>query len=203
MLTPFVLSCRRILPAGIHRYFRGNLSGEIAPWIGLKLRMIAKLQRTIDDLHALQSKLLLVVGPPGAGKTKLLEVLGKSREAEIMNVGAALGRRLTTLPPKERPLQVNTIFRELAEKYASGDLLLIDNIELLFDLTLRLDPLDLLKRQARRRRVIAVWPGELREGRLTYAVVGHPEYRDYGLEGLVPFEIQSQGNASTPCVTAI
>ena len=69
-------------------------------------------------------------------------------------------------------------------------MLLLDNIELLFDRTLQLDPLDLLKRHAHARRVVAVWPGELRDGRLTYAEMGHPEHQDYGLDGLVPFEIQ-------------
>jgi hypothetical protein len=33
----------------------------------------------------------------------------------------------------------------------------------------------------------------LREGRLTYAELGHPEHQDYGLDGLVPFEIESVG----------
>jgi hypothetical protein len=72
-------------------------------------------------------------------------------------------------------------------------LLLLDNLELLFDHSLKLDPLDLLKRHAHGRRVVAVWPGELREGRLVYAEMGHPEYQDYGLDGLVPFEIESLG----------
>jgi hypothetical protein len=53
------------------------------------------------------------------------------------------------------------------------------NIELLFDRSLQLDPLDLLKRHAHAKRVVAVWPGELqgdtRTGRLTYADMGHPE----------------------------
>ena len=79
--------------------------------------------------------------------------------------------------------------RELAEEYASGDLLLLDNIELLFDQSLKLDPLDQLKRHAHAKRVVASWPGVLRDGRLSYAEMGHPEYQDYGLDGLVPFEI--------------
>jgi hypothetical protein len=83
--------------------------------------------------------------------------------------------------------------RELADEYASGDLVLLDNIELLFDQSLRLDPLDLLKRHAHARRVVSVWPGELRDGRLSYAEMGHPEYQDYGLEGVVPFEIETIG----------
>lgn len=83
--------------------------------------------------------------------------------------------------------------RDLGDEHAKGDLLLLDNLELLFDPSLQLDPLDVLKRHAHARRVVAVWPGQLRDGRLSYAELGHPEYREYGLNGLVPFEIEAKG----------
>lgn len=147
----------------------------------------------LSDLTSLQSKLVLLIGPPGAGKTSLLHQIAKKYSGEVMNVGAVLGARLAALPQRQRVLQANVTMRELADEYASGDLLLLDNIELLFDQSLRLDPLDLLKRHAHTRRVVAVWPGQLREGRLSYAEIGHPEYQDYGLDGLVPFEIDATG----------
>lgn len=152
--------------------------------------MIDRLERLVEEIAALHSKLVLLIGAPGSGKTALLQVLGKSRGATPLNIGSALGSRLAAIPQKQRPLQTNTILRELADQHAVGDLLLLDNIELLFDRTLQLDPLDLLKRHAHARRVVAVWPGELRDGRLIYAEMGHPEHQDYGLEGLVPFAIQ-------------
>lgn len=149
--------------------------------------------RLVDEIGALHSKLILVVGRPGGGKTALLVDLADRHGAKVLNVGSALGKRLAVLPSKQRALKAPVLLRELADEHADGDLLLIDNIELLFDQTLKLDPLDLLKRHAHIRRVVAVWPGELREGRLTYAELGHPEYQDYGLDGLVPFEIESVG----------
>jgi len=47
-----------------------------------------------------------------------------------------------------------------------------------------------MKQQAHRIRVVAVWPGELREGRLTYGEMEHPRTSGYSTEGLVPFEIR-------------
>ena len=152
--------------------------------------MIDRLERLVEEIAALHSKLVLLIGAPGSGKTALLHALGKNRGATPLNIGSALGSRLAAIPQKQRPIQTNTILRELADQHAVGDLLLLDNIELLFDRTLQLDPLDLLKRHAHARRVVAVWPGELRDGRLIYAEMGHPEHQDYGLEGLVPFAIQ-------------
>jgi len=152
--------------------------------------VIDRLERLVEEIAALHSKLVLLIGAPGSGKTALLQALGKNRGATPLHIGSALGSRLAATPQKQRPLQTNTILRDLADQHALGDLLLLDNIELLFDRTLQLDPLDLLKRHAHARRVVAVWPGELRDGRLIYAEMGHPEHQDYGLEGLVPFAIQ-------------
>ena len=156
--------------------------------------MIEKLKHLIDEVGALQSKLILLVGPPHSGKTALLHALAQSKGVTPLNVGAELGGRLASMPQKQRHLQTTTILRELADKHATGDLLLLDNIELLFDRSLQLDPLDLLKRHAHAKPVVAVWPGELqgdtRTGRLTYADMGHPEHQDYSLAGVVLFEIQ-------------
>ena len=156
--------------------------------------MIEELERLVDEVGALQSKLVLLIGPPNAGKTALLHSLAKSKGVTPLNIGAELGGRLAGMPQRQRHLQTTAILRELADQHAPGDLLLLDNIELLFDRSLQLDPLDLLKRHAHAKRVVAVWPGELqgdaRTGRLTYADMGHPEHQDYSLAGVVPFEIQ-------------
>ncbi len=154
--------------------------------------MLEELERLVDEIGALHSKLILLLGAPGTGKTALLYALAKRREAVPLSVGASLSGRLAALPQKQRPMQTSTILRELADQHAKGDLLLLDNIEILFDRTLQLDPLDILKRHGRARRVVAVWPGVWRreDERLTYAEMGHPERQDYGLEGVVPFEIK-------------
>jgi hypothetical protein len=154
------------------------------------LQLIEKLELLGTAIASLHSKLILLVGSQSTGKTSLLKAFGKRVEAEPLNVGSQLGLRLAGLSQKQRPIEAISLLRELADQYAKDDLLLLDNIEILFDRSLQLDPLDLLKRQAQVRRVVAVWPGELHDGRLTYAVMGHPEHQDYGIDGFVPFEVQ-------------
>ena len=151
--------------------------------------VIDKLDHLVDDITSLNSKLILLIGPPRSGKSDLLNRLSERRNAPVLNVGATLGRQLLVIPSTRRHLLAANLLKDLADKTASHGPLLLDNIEMLFDRTLQLSPLDLLKRHAHARRVIAVWPGELREDRLSYATTGHPEYQDYAIEGLVPFII--------------
>lgn len=147
-----------------------------------------------NSLYLKSLPYILLIGPPHAGKTALLVAFGKRVAAEPLNVSSELGRRLAAIPQKQRHLQAGAELRELADEHAKGELLLMDNIELLFDTSLQLNPLDLLKRHAHSMRVVAVWPGELRqvgnERRLIYADMGHSEHRDYAIDGFVALEMQ-------------
>jgi hypothetical protein len=160
----------------------------------VEVEMISRLETLTNEISALHSRLILLIGPRRSGKTRLLASFGERMGLVPLNIGSELGHRLMAIPHKQRQLQAGNLLRELADSHAPGDLLLIDNIELLFDPTQQLSPLDLLKKQAHTKKVVAVWPGELRgEGRmarLTYAEMGHPEQRDYATDGVVPFEIQ-------------
>jgi hypothetical protein len=59
---------------------------------------------------------------------------------------------------------------------APGDMVLLDNLEVLFDAALEVEPLRLLQVLSRNRIVVASWNGSFRDGTLTYAEPGHPEF---------------------------
>jgi hypothetical protein len=153
--------------------------------------MLTKLERYIDQLGELNNKLIVLAGPRNSGKTKLLHELGKKLSVEPLNVNLELGRRLSATPHAGRGFSVGQLLRDIADKERKDDLLLLDNLELLFERGLQINPLDLIKRLAHSKRVVAVWPGELRGNRLYYAEMTHPEYRDYDAAGVVALEIGS------------
>jgi hypothetical protein len=155
---------------------------------------VEKLESYLADVSALHSKLILLTGPFGAGKTAILLALAKTLRGngcnpKQLNVGSALGTRLATVANKSRPLEAAAQLCELADEQGREQILLLDNIELLFDRHLRLDPLALLKRLAQMRPVVVAWPGTVHDGRLIYAQMGHAEYQDYAATGLVHFQI--------------
>lgn len=151
--------------------------------------MIVQLERLIGEIGDLNSKLVLLVGASRSGKTKLLRELGAKLNIEPLNVGMELGRRLAATPNNKRGFSAGELLREIADKERTDDPLLLDNLELLFEKSLQINPLDLVKRLAHSKRVVAVWPGELRGDRLIYADMSHPEHRDYSRDGVVVLEI--------------
>ena len=155
--------------------------------------MLAKLERLISEIGDLNSKLILLVGSSRSGKTQLLRQLGNKLNIEPLNVGLELGRRLAATPNNKRGFSAGELLREIALLETFGERgeapLLLDNLELLFEPSLQINPLDLVRRLAHSRRVVAVWPGERRGDRLIYADMGHPEYRDYSQDGVVLLEI--------------
>lgn len=151
--------------------------------------MLAKLERFIGEIGDLNSKLILLVGPSRSGKTQLLRQLSTKLDIEPLNVGVVLGRRLAATSNNKRGFSAGELLREIADSEHTEDPLLLDNLELLFEPSLQINPLDLVRRLAHSKRVVAVWPGELRGDRLVYADMGHPEHRDYSRDGAVVLEI--------------
>lgn len=151
--------------------------------------MLAELEQLVAEISARNSKLILLVGPPGSGKSRLLRQLGAKLDNEPVSTGVEVGRRLASTPTGQRGFLVAELLRDVAAAKARAGLLLLDNLEVLFEPSLQVNPLDLLKQLAHSRPVVAIWPGELRGGRLLYADVDHPEHRDYALNGVVVVEL--------------
>lgn len=151
--------------------------------------MLATLEKLITEIGDLNSHLILLAGPSRGGKTRLLRQLGVKLDIEPLNVSLELGRRLAVTPNATRGFSAGEWLREIADQGRTEAPLLLDNLELLFEPSLQINPLDLIRRLAHAKPVVAVWPGELRNHRLVYADMSHPEHRDYSRDGTVVLEL--------------
>jgi ABC-type uncharacterized transport system ATPase component len=136
-----------------------------------------KIKRSIQAAEGLYHRLVLLVGETGAGKTGVLRSIAAEFGTSVINVNLNLSRELLELTAKQRSLRLPDILSQVAGKAQS--LVVLDNIEILFDKGLKQDPLRLLQTISRNRTVVASWNGISSEGRLLYAENGHPEYRSY------------------------
>ena len=130
----------------------------------------------VPEAASLYHRIVLVVGQPRTGKTTALRNLADERGWPLVNVNLELSEQLLELTSKQRALRVPQILGEIADG-ESGDVLLLDNTEILFSAEIQQDPLRLLQGLSRNRTVVATWSGEMDGDSLTYAVPGHLEYR--------------------------
>ncbi len=105
-----------------------------------------------------------------------------------VNVGLELSKRLLNVSATQRPLRVQDAMEDMLGEGAESMSILLDNLEVLFEPSLKQDPLRLLKGLSRNRTVVASLNGIAGDGGLTYADTDHPEYRHYSapeLGGLI------------------
>ena len=131
----------------------------------------------IDGAKALYHRLILVAAPSGAGKTEALRGVAERTGARLVNLNLELSRRMLDLTGRERALRMPDLFDEVVGR--DEPLVLLDNIEILFDVSFEQDPLRLLQGVSRNRTIVAAWNGTLENGYLTYAAPEHPEHRRY------------------------
>jgi hypothetical protein len=143
-----------------------------------------RIMRLIPQAMRMYHQLVLVVAPLGAGKTAALREVAQQTGYNYINVNLELSRCMLELTQRQRQLQVPRLLRDII-RTAHEQAVLLDNLEILFDTSLKLDPLRCLQDVARDRTVVAAWNGAVSAGHLTYAIPDHPEYRRYALEDLV------------------
>ncbi len=132
----------------------------------------------IEGARNLYNRLVLVVGPAGTGKTTALQALCEESGLPYVNLNLALSQRLLEHASKARPLRVRAALDDVLAKL-EGDVVVLDNIEIVFDPALKQDPLRLLQLASRNRTIVASWNGDTTGRTLTYAAAGHREHRRY------------------------
>lgn len=127
------------------------------------------------------------MAPTGAGKTTALHDVHKRTDAPQLNINLELSRRMLDLTDQQRSLRLPRLLDEIIRASAS-EVVLLDNIEILFDTSLNQDPLRLLQGLSRNKTVVAAWSGYIESEHLVYATPGHPEYRRYPIQDLLIVE---------------
>jgi len=141
--------------------------------------LVDRIVGRVSKASGLYHRLILVVGPSHSGKTSALRDAAGSQGWPIVNVNLQLSERLLELTKRQRAISVSRLVDELVRS-VGGEAVALDNIELLFDPELAVDPLRLLQTLARDRTLVVTWPGSFDGTSLTYAQPGHPESKRYG-----------------------
>jgi len=139
-------------------------------------RVIQRIGQATELYH----RLVMLVSPAGTGKTAAIQDVHERTAAPLINVNRELSRRMLDLTERQRALQLPRLLAEIVDASAA-EVILLDNIEVLFDISLKQDPLRLLQGLSRNKTVVAAWSGSIDGEHVVYATPDHPEYRRYPL----------------------
>jgi hypothetical protein len=139
---------------------------------------VIDVTQAIDQAGNLYHRLVLLAGPQGTGKTAALRAIAQAYGYPLLNVNLQLCKAMLELTRTQRTRQVDRLFKALVGAVPAA-VVLLDNIEVLFDPGLEVEPLRLLLNASRNQTLVAAWNGTYRAGTLTYAEPGHPEFAQY------------------------
>ena len=151
-----------------------------------------QIHQAVISVESLYNRLVLIVGNPESGKNSELKTYSDSQYLKMINVNLELSRQLLGLTNKQRSLQLPKLFENVLSTNSKIDLL--TNIEILFDVSLKQDPLRLLQNSSRNKTIIASWNGSLSGTKLIYAEPGHPEYKEYDASDVFVINIDAENS---------
>ncbi len=153
--------------------------------VSLADQIVEKIERA----NELYNRLVILVAPAGAGKTAALRQVHECTAAPLINVNLELSRHMLDLTGRQRTLQLPFLLSQIANADQTN-VILLDNIEVLFDVALRQDPLRLLERLSRNKTVVATWSGAIDGEHMVYATPDHPEYKRYPLRDFLVVNLE-------------
>jgi len=116
--------------------------------------LVTKLEQAIEQAASQYFRLVVLAGAPASGKTAALQSVAKKLGYPLVNVNLELSKRMLELTRTQRSRHVERLLREVVAS-VPGDVVLLDNLEILFDTALELQPLRLLQVLNRNRTIVA------------------------------------------------
>ena len=150
-----------------------------------------RLMSLVTEVQSHYYRLIIVAGPIGSGKTGVLRWVSDKTGAPIVNVNLEVSRDLLPMTERQRSVRLPKAIEQIVATASAGrDLILLDNVEVLFDAALKQDPLRLLQRLSRNRTIISTWTGRIDRREIVYADPEHPEYRRYPIMDFEVVELE-------------
>lgn len=130
------------------------------------------LAKEIEAAHSSESKLILIIGEPGSGKSKLIHQYSSDTGIPILDLDTIFKGKVT---------QIEHVMQDFLDNY-DNDVLLLDNKKILYDKDSNIDMLSFLKELSRKVIVVATWNGTIKDNKLIHIRSKLPANLEYSLE---------------------
>jgi hypothetical protein len=141
----------------------------------MSIQFLKQINNAISDVSNRYYKQIFVYDYSDG---KSVEKFAKAHSLPYINVNLEVSRVLQDIPVNRRSFRLTEVFQELIDKH-SDSVICLDYYELLFDNSLAIDPMILLKDNSRNKTLIISWRGRIIGDALIHAEPGHPEYKKY------------------------
>lgn len=141
----------------------------------------AEWLKLANQLSPRHHKLGIIVG------AEAINVVGDDVSIDL---NSELSQALLNIPVAKRPRNVATLLGDMITELSAAWVYLV-GLEVLFEPSLQVQVVSLLKQLAHDHVIVVLWPGEYIEGaaKLGYSELGHPEYQEYTVSVGDDFEV--------------
>ena len=123
--------------------------------------------KEVESLKDAESKVLIVAGKPGSGKSKVLREAADAKGWDYVDCRLLITEGFLELLPLERQKKAPAIMREILASYNS-EVILLDRVQTFFVPVLHIDVETLLRELGKSFTLVVAWPGYIDEGMLCY-----------------------------------
>jgi hypothetical protein len=134
-----------------------------------------EINAQIAALSGAHFRLLWIAGGDASKRHAHLQEIAKDSGVPLLDVGKMLSAALLDLPVKLRAVSAEECFHDLL-KEGAGDVRCLEHLDILFDQSLQLDAISLIKNSSRRFTLVASWPGVHKGDMLSYGSPDHPSF---------------------------
>ncbi|HHU75967.1 MAG TPA: BREX-3 system P-loop-containing protein BrxF [Firmicutes bacterium] len=140
--------------------------------------IVETVRQQISEAAQRDEKLVILVGRPGSGKSRILRQFSKNNYLDLKE---ELSKRLLSIPREKRSERAFSLLQEIVES-KQEPVLLFDNIEILFLQELDMDPLKVLGRLSREKTLVVAWVGYFDGTELSWSEPGRPDYKTFSIK---------------------
>lgn len=130
------------------------------------------LTTAITEAKNGDSKLILIIGKPGSGKSKLIHEYSKETGIPILDFDQIFKGKVT---------QIQRVMQDFLDNY-DNEVLLIDNKKILYAKNSNIDMLSFLKELTKKVVVVATWNGTVEDNKLIHIRSKLPANLVYSLD---------------------
>ncbi|MFC0476359.1 BREX-3 system P-loop-containing protein BrxF [Robertmurraya beringensis] len=141
----------------------------------MSIQFIEQINNAISDVSNRYYKQIFVYDYSDG---KSVKKFAEKNSLPYINVNIEISQMLQDIPVNRRSFQITVVFQQLIDKYPDN-VICLDYYELLFDNSLAIDPMILIKNNSRYKTLIISWRGKIIGDALIHAEPGHPEYKKF------------------------